>query len=72
MQFHKRIKQGERIPRFFIPVRRDFARGETECWLFPWAPFVLVACLSVSVFKCVLFDLLDWSEQLDRKIDLND
>lgn len=34
--------EGERCPRWYLPVNRDWASMTTWCWLFPLAPFVLV------------------------------
>lgn len=51
--------QGERYPKFFLPVKRDYHSGVMICWIFPLAPFVLFGALVAAASRSVWGDLLE-------------
>lgn len=62
--------EGERMPRFYLPVRRCDTRHAYECWIFPLAPFVLLWILTYRAFIGIWRDLLDVSLMFKEKNDL--
>lgn len=59
--FVKQIKEGERVPLFYLPVWRYIDMYGFEAWILPIAPFVLFYKIITSVFYYVWRDLVEFS-----------
>lgn len=59
---HIEIVQGERIPRFYLPVKQSLMTNSWNCYFFLVAPFVLIGKIIHSAFMNVWQDLMQLLE----------
>ena len=57
-------REGEELPRFYIPVFRREYRDSYDCWIFPLAPFALFVVISYRVFWIIWKDLILFADYL--------
>lgn len=53
-------REGDMMPRFYLPVWKSMDRDAIECWIFPLAPFVLFWRITSHVLWIIWRDLLDF------------
>lgn len=56
------VGEGGCYPRFYLPVYRDYPRGDYMCWIIPLAPFVLVTvAIKRALYQvwCELISIID-------------
>ena len=63
----KIIYQGERIPRFYLPVRQDNATLGTEFWIFPLAWIVVLYNAFRGSYLWFYEDLRQWANRLEDR-----
>jgi hypothetical protein len=56
----KSKREGDMIPRFYLPIWKTYDRYYVECWIFPLAPFVLFWRILQQVTKIIWSDLIEW------------
>ena len=53
-------REGDMMPRFYLPVWRSNYQDSVECWIFPLAPFILALRITQQIFSILWRDLIDW------------
>ena len=55
--FRSKLGEGQRLPFFYLPVRRPSNMDAYEVWIAPLAPFVLAYYLLQGAFMSMWYDL---------------
>ena len=63
--YHK--KEGEVVPRFYLPVKWDLTKGHLECWFFLVAPFVWIFYVLKNIAWSIIRDCVEWNKLLEQK-----
>jgi hypothetical protein len=58
------MKEGSRLPRFYLPIWRPADKYAFECWILPLAPFVWLWRVIDSVFWNIWSDMQDLAYML--------
>lgn len=68
----KQLKEGERIPKFYIPVYWHNEVYQLECWLFLFAPLGWMYYLSRAMFRYLVRDIVDLIKFLEFYLEDKD
>ena len=60
------IKNGEPLPRWYLPVRLSGNRDAIECWIMPLAPLALFFYITVNILYTIWFDLFRWGKLIQE------
>jgi len=65
--FLRQKPEGERVPRFYLPVYRKYDENVVVCWIFLLAPIVLLVLIVRDMARSLWNDLITFRELLQCK-----